>query len=236
MRATQAVRTIGANFRASTAADGQASDNFGSSVGISGDTAIVGAVRDDVGNNIDQGSVYLFAQNKNGPDQWGQVQRLQGADGSAGDDFGRAVSISGDDIIIGANITADITELPPPSNLALSATTATGNTQGFAYVFHGVASASTPVNGTVSGHIATANGNPVAGVLVRLSGTQNRLSVTDAQGNYRFDNVATTGAYTVTPSLLTFTFSPPERSFNQLAEQTVADFTAVIRRWYVESN
>ncbi|PYS68526.1 MAG: hypothetical protein DMF69_19940 [Acidobacteria bacterium] len=170
--------------------------------------------------------MYLFAQNKNGPDQWGQVQRLHGADGLAGDYFGRAVAISGDDIIIGAAITANITELPP-SNLASSTPSVPGNTQGFAYVFHGVASASTPVNGTVSGHIAAVNGNPVAGVQVRLSGTQNRLSVTDAQGNYRFDNVVTNGAYTVTPSLLTFTFSPPERSFNQLAEQTVADFTAL---------
>lgn len=42
------------------ASDGAANDNFGVSVAISGDTAIVGANGDDVGANVNQGSAYVF--------------------------------------------------------------------------------------------------------------------------------------------------------------------------------
>jgi hypothetical protein len=33
-----------------------------------------------------------------------------------------------------------------------------------------------------------------------MTGTQTRKTITDANGNYRFDNVQTSGVYTVTPS------------------------------------
>jgi hypothetical protein len=58
-----------------------------------------------------------------------------------------------------------------------------------------------------------------------LSGTQNRKFITDANGNYRFDNVETSGFYTVRPSLTNFTFSPSERSFSQIGNTTEAAFT-----------
>jgi hypothetical protein len=80
-------------------------------------------------------------------------------------------------------------------------------------------------NGTVLGRITTPNGDPVAGAVVNLSGTQTRKTITDAQGNYRFDGVETTGFYTVTPSRANFNFVPVNRSFNQLAERTEAAFT-----------
>ena len=44
-----------------TASDGAANDQFGISVAISGDTAIVGAFRDD-DNGTDSGSAYLFGE------------------------------------------------------------------------------------------------------------------------------------------------------------------------------
>ena len=58
----------------------------------------------------------------------------------------------------------------------------------------------TATNGTVGGQVVDDRGNPVEGAAVRISGTQNRLTITDAQGNYYFDNVDTNGLYVVTPS------------------------------------
>jgi len=59
-----------------------------------------------------------------------------------------------------------------------------------------------------------------------LSGTQNRETITDAQGNYNFDGVETNGFYTVTPSRVNYTFSPPTRSFSAVGVHTEASFTA----------
>jgi len=46
-----------------TASDGAAGDNFGTSVSVSGDTAVIGAGYDDVGaSSGDQGSAYVFVR------------------------------------------------------------------------------------------------------------------------------------------------------------------------------
>jgi uncharacterized repeat protein (TIGR01451 family) len=84
----------------------------------------------------------------------------------------------------------------------------------------------TAANGNVSGQIADSNGNPVEGAAVRLSGSQNRLTVTDANGNYRFENVETNGFYTVIPTRANFSFSPAQRSFSALGLHTEAAFNA----------
>jgi hypothetical protein len=84
----------------------------------------------------------------------------------------------------------------------------------------------TDAPGTVTGRIVDGNGNPVEGAVVRLTGTQNRKFITDANGVYRFDNVETGGFYTVTPSRANFEFSPSLRAFNQLGQETSAIFTA----------
>ena len=82
--------------------------------------------------------------------------------------------------------------------------------------------------GDVTGQVTnSSDGTLVAGTTIRLSGTQNRKTITDANGNYRFDNVQTSGAYTVTPSRVNFSFSPAERSLNQLGNSTEASFTAI---------
>jgi VCBS repeat-containing protein len=77
----------------------------------------------------------------------------------------------------------------------------------------------------VSGDILDSNGLPVEGAAVRMTGTQNRLTVTDANGHYHFDNVETNGFYDVTPSRANFMFSPTDRSFSQLGNHTDAVFT-----------
>jgi hypothetical protein len=85
--------------------------------------------------------------------------------------------------------------------------------------------APTAADGVISGSITDAIGLPLSGAVVQLSGTQNRKFITDANGNYRFDNVETTGFYTVRPSRTNYSFNPASRSFSQLGNNTEASFT-----------
>jgi hypothetical protein len=80
------------------AADGAAGDQFGESVSISGDKAIVGASY-GYGNIPNSGSAYIFKRDGTG---WVQQQKLTASDGAAEDYFGCSVSISGDKTIVGA--------------------------------------------------------------------------------------------------------------------------------------
>ncbi|MHC4739833.1 MAG: FG-GAP repeat protein [Planctomycetota bacterium] len=77
-----------------TASDGAANDKFGISVGISGDTAIIGAHGDDP-----NGSAYIFRFDGA---SWVEEAKLTASDGAAGDKFGKCVAISGDAAVIGA--------------------------------------------------------------------------------------------------------------------------------------
>jgi hypothetical protein len=88
-------------------------------------------------------------------------------------------------------------------------------------------SAPTAADGVVGGRITDANGVPIAGAVVNLSGTQNRKFITDANGEYRFENVETNGFYTIRPSSADFSFSPAERSFSQIGNSTQAVFTGL---------
>ncbi|PYS38373.1 MAG: hypothetical protein DMF71_16960 [Acidobacteria bacterium] len=83
----------------------------------------------------------------------------------------------------------------------------------------------TVADGDVTGNIADQSGAPVEGVAVRMSGTQNRLTITDANGDYHFDSVETNGVYTIAPARANYSFSPPQRSFSQLGQHTDAVFT-----------
>jgi len=82
-----------------TAWDGAAGDEFGLGVCISGDSAIVGAWRDDVLGLVDCGSVYIFYFDGT---SWVQEQKLLAPDGAAGDYFGVSVCIRPDNPIVGA--------------------------------------------------------------------------------------------------------------------------------------
>jgi hypothetical protein len=83
-----------------TALDGEADDRFGSSVAISGDTVVVGAPRDDIGSNPDQGSAYVFVRIGF---FWTRYKLFAG-DGAAGDQFGSSVAISADTVVVGAQL------------------------------------------------------------------------------------------------------------------------------------
>jgi hypothetical protein len=81
-----------------TANDGSEGDDFGSSVSISDDFTIVGAMRDD-DNGDGSGSAYIFFRDD---DDWIQQEKIVADDGDEGDWFGNSVSISGDYAIVGA--------------------------------------------------------------------------------------------------------------------------------------
>lgn len=82
-----------------TAADGAAGDQFGLSVAISGDSALVGANGHDVGPNEDQGAAYLF--DRTGA-VWSQRAKLLAVDGVPRSEYGRAVALDGDVALVGA--------------------------------------------------------------------------------------------------------------------------------------
>src|ERR1022692_4890587 len=77
-----------------TASDPVAGDAFGTSVSVSGDTAVVGANR-----NNSQGAAYVFVRNGT---TWTQQQKLTASDGVAGDFFGRSVSVDQGTAVVGA--------------------------------------------------------------------------------------------------------------------------------------
>jgi len=76
-----------------TALDGVADDDFGLSVSISGDYALIGMPGDDNW----RGSAYIFKRDGTG---WTQRQKLVGSGTSAGDEFGRHVRVNGNYLII----------------------------------------------------------------------------------------------------------------------------------------
>jgi len=80
------------------ASDGAANDDFGDSVSISGDVALVGAYAND-DKGAESGSAYVFRWN--GSD-WVEEQKLLASDGAEDDDFGDSVSISGNVALVGA--------------------------------------------------------------------------------------------------------------------------------------
>jgi len=81
------------------ASDGAARDEFGFSVSIDGNNALIGARLDD-DNGSGSGSAYVFRFDGT---NWNQEAKLLASDGAAGDDFGTSVSLSSDVAILGAN-------------------------------------------------------------------------------------------------------------------------------------
>lgn len=80
------------------ASDGTASNNFGISVDISGDVAVVGShTNDDLG--VNSGSAYLFRRSGS---QWSQESKLVASNGASGDYFGFSVAVSTETAIVGS--------------------------------------------------------------------------------------------------------------------------------------
>lgn len=99
-----------------TASDAGGADNFGMSVAIHGDTAIVGAWADDHVGAANGGSAYVFVRSGA---TWSEQAKLVASDFAQGDVFGISVGIHGDTAVVGAR---------DDDGLA-------GSNQGSAYVF-----------------------------------------------------------------------------------------------------
>ena len=84
-----------------TASDGASDDNFGISVAISGDTAIVGAYRDSNDSGAKIGSAYIYERDS-ATGLFQQTAKLTASDGADGDYFGCSVAMSGDTVVVGA--------------------------------------------------------------------------------------------------------------------------------------
>ena len=83
-----------------TASDAEAEDIF-VFVGVSGDTVIVGAPREDT-PAADAGAAYVFGRDEGGPDNWGEVTKLTASDAQAGIFFGTSVAVNGETAVVGA--------------------------------------------------------------------------------------------------------------------------------------
>jgi len=84
-----------------TAADITSNDNFGFSVALSGDYAIVGSPYEDTGGNA-AGAAYIF--HRTDANTWDAGTKITAADAEADDYFGYSVSISGDYAIVSAHL------------------------------------------------------------------------------------------------------------------------------------
>jgi len=83
------------------ASDASASDNFGSSVSISGDNIVVGAkVEDNVVSN--SGSAYVYTKPVTGWTNMTQTAKITPSDPHYDGCFGNSVSMAGDNIVVGA--------------------------------------------------------------------------------------------------------------------------------------
>ncbi|GAB4191734.1 MAG: hypothetical protein Tsb002_20760 [Wenzhouxiangellaceae bacterium] len=82
-----------------TASDGQTDDRFGDAIAVDGNRALIGA---SVGNGAvaDSGAVYVFEFDGL---QWQETAKLTASDGGLNDRFGIAVSLAGDQALIGAD-------------------------------------------------------------------------------------------------------------------------------------
>lgn len=78
----------------------QAPGKLGYSVGISGETIVMGAYGKDIGSNMDQGNVSVYSRVGS---TWTFQGTLTASDGAANDYFGFNVAISGDRIIVGTH-------------------------------------------------------------------------------------------------------------------------------------
>ena len=85
----------------------------------------------------------------------------------------------------------------------------------------------------ISGQIVTADGQPVSGATITVTGTVTGgprviRAITDSNGYYKVENLEAGGFYTVTPSRANYSFNPFNRSFSLVGNQTEAAFTGTM--------
>ncbi|HYE16389.1 MAG TPA: SBBP repeat-containing protein [Pyrinomonadaceae bacterium] len=81
------------------------------------------------------------------------------------------------------------------------------------------------ISGKVTSNTSQPSGQPLSGVIVKLSGSQIAQTTTNASGDYSF-TVGANGSYTVTPELADYSFTPGNKSVSNIASNQTANFTA----------
>ena len=78
----------------------------------------------------------------------------------------------------------------------------------------------------ISGRVVSSNGEPMAGVLVALSGSVNRTTTTTVDGAYSFTDIPGGSSCTVTAAQDGYVMSPLVQTFNNLTTDATAEFQA----------
>ncbi len=79
---------------------------------------------------------------------------------------------------------------------------------------------------TIAGRITDQSGRALSNITINVTGTASSSRTTDAQGNYLFDELASGGNYTVTPTSAGFWFDPASRSYAEFSTDQTANFVA----------
>jgi FG-GAP repeat len=97
------IGTVWSEVQKLTANDGAARDEFGASVALNGETALVGAPVNNTGSGA-TGAVYLFSftEDAQGNSQWTQTEKFAAKDSAATDAFGSSIALSDNIALVGA--------------------------------------------------------------------------------------------------------------------------------------
>ncbi|MGI8788129.1 MAG: carboxypeptidase regulatory-like domain-containing protein [Pyrinomonadaceae bacterium] len=195
------------------AADSAAGDHFGSSVAISGNTAIVGVTSKNGGANAGRGVAYVFVRSDM---TWTQQQELTASGGAAGDQFGGSVAISGDKISVGAAFF----DPSASSHFADGNSAPTATNQGIAFMFINQPLAPTAAAAKVSGRVISVRGRGVANATVILTDAQGetRQARTNPFGFYSFGDVPSGETYIFSVSAKRYRFAPQVVFINEDTE------------------
>lgn len=86
-----------------TAIDGSANDQYGLTLSLADNTAVIGAPFDD-DNGFDSGSAYIYTLKA---EEWTLQQKLTATDAASGDQYGWSVALDGNSALIGARFDDD---------------------------------------------------------------------------------------------------------------------------------
>jgi hypothetical protein len=183
------------------ASNAEASDGFGASVAVSGDTVVIGALGESSsasgvnGNQADNnasfsGAAYVFVRSGT---TWTEQAYLKASNPDPNDTFGEAVAVSGDTVVVGA-----INEDSNATGINGDQSNDSAPTSGAAYVF--VRSGTT---WTQQAYLKASNtdpgdefGNPVAisGDTLVIGAQRDASSTTGVNGNQADNSAAMAGA------------------------------------------
>ncbi|MCA1817716.1 MAG: carboxypeptidase regulatory-like domain-containing protein, partial [Acidobacteria bacterium] len=86
---------------------------------------------------------------------------------------------------------------------------------------------------SITGQLSDEYGAPMANVAVALSGSQSVAATTGADGSFAFADLPTSGAYTVTPARVHYTFDQPSLTVVTPADDAQMSFDGTVNRYRI---